>query len=698
MFLKSLEIKNFRKFYHDATIVSKHNIIFANSANFRCKSGNLNVAEKTTLIVGQNNSGKTTIVKALEALLKESPNFNEYDFNIRMLDEIFKTYTLESLSSDEKDKLRVPEIEFVMVIGLDDSDDLITNMVQFLKLSDVDEKEIKIIAKWEVKEKTEFFSKVEDILRNVDKFKSMDGAKALADDKKYNDLSKLLHSDNFQLNFYNDEQEKVESFKISNLIEIVSIKANKVDSDKCLSAALKKIVDFRHKNRTDGEKVSDLENELFKAGCGVTKSIKNLHVSDISKSLESITAQNVGVSVRADLTLTNLMNTLIRCEYLEENKHIPENQYGLGYTNLIMIISEIISYIDRYHIDTQNSKVHIISIEEPETYMHPQMQELFIKNINDTINELLKKTDKRINSQLIITTHSANILNSKIHAGGSFDNISYIRAFGGKHEIVNISDENIVRDNKSELNFIKKHIKYKVSELFFADAAIFVEGISEYTLLQYYIDCDDFLKLKYVSLIMIDGAHGQVYSDLIKMLGIPVAIVTDMDIKRNKKEKGEASENEPKVYVQITDSNIGNRKTTNVCLKRFYETEKVEEIIRESYKECDNILVCSQIAKVQGYYPTSFEEAFILENYDNSLVKDAIKEVKPRVYKECKDISNNCIDINKSFELQCKLSTSKADFANALFYRILTNPNSKIPTLPGYIQRSFNFIKKKLGE
>lgn len=159
MFLESLEIKNFRTFYHDPKIGSKHKINFANSANFRCDDGKPNVAEKTTLIVGQNNSGKTTIVKALELLLKESPSFSKYDFNTQMLDEIFDTYTLQKLSSNEKDSLRMPEMEFAIEIGLDDPNDLITNVAQFLRLSDVSNKKIKIIAKWEIRERQEFLKK-----------------------------------------------------------------------------------------------------------------------------------------------------------------------------------------------------------------------------------------------------------------------------------------------------------------------------------------------------------------------------------------------------------------------------------------------------------------------------------------------------------------------------------------------------------
>ncbi len=73
------------------------------------------------------------------------------------------------------------------------------------------------------------------------------------------------------------------------------------------------------------------------------------------------------------------MNNLIKYEYVERDMNIPENQFGLGYTNLMMIIADLIDYMEKYPENSFNSKVNLISIEEPETFMHPQMQELFIK-------------------------------------------------------------------------------------------------------------------------------------------------------------------------------------------------------------------------------------------------------------------------------------------------------------------------------
>ena len=88
---------------------------------------------------------------------------------------------------------------------------------------------------------------------------------------------------------------------------------------------------------------------------------------------------------------------------IEDNTNIPEDQFGLGYTNLVMIIATIMDYMERYPDSSFNSKINLISIEEPETFMHPQMQELFIKNINEAIRVLLSSKDKDVNSQIIIT-------------------------------------------------------------------------------------------------------------------------------------------------------------------------------------------------------------------------------------------------------------------------------------------------------
>lgn len=37
--------------------------------------------------------------------------------------------------------------------------------------------------------------------------------------------------------------------------------------------------------------------------------------------------------------------------------------------------------------------------------------------------------------------------------------------------------------------------------------------------------------------------------------------------------------------------------------------------------------------EINGYYATSFEEAFILTNYDNEITNELLKELKPNIYK-----------------------------------------------------------------
>jgi|AntAceMinimDraft_9_1070365.scaffolds.fasta_scaffold22147_1 predicted ATP-dependent endonuclease of OLD family len=63
MYLKSLKIKNFRKFG------DKNNTVeFVGSKGIPLQSKNINIALSTTLIVGKNNSGKTTVTEALKRL------------------------------------------------------------------------------------------------------------------------------------------------------------------------------------------------------------------------------------------------------------------------------------------------------------------------------------------------------------------------------------------------------------------------------------------------------------------------------------------------------------------------------------------------------------------------------------------------------------------------------------------------------
>lgn len=688
MYLKEFELRNFRKFYYKDE-KNKNSVHFSNP---NAPKG-INVAARTSLLVGPNNCGKTTVITCLDKLLSSSPNFTPFDFNLDYIHNLFDTYPTD-VDADFSN-ITLPEMDFIFKIMIDDTDDLINNIAPFLKLSNIEDNIVEIYAKWEVREKEEFISQLKEINKNYKDFYLNNPSKLeICKDKIKHDRFQLLEAKNFKLNYYNSSSEAVKKFNINDLIAIKIIKANKVSSDNSLSLALKKIIKFRYANDEQNKEIySSFNNDLFNTASNISNDLGEKYTEDINKTFNSVISSHK-IAMNIDLNLDNLMEQLVKCTYMEKGNLIPEDQYGLGYTNLVVIISEIISYVDNYHGDERNSQIHLIAIEEPETYMHPQMQELFIKRINDAIDALLEGKHKNLNSQFIITTHSPHILNSKIHNGCSLSNINYIKCSNNQPKIINLNDENIVNENAdeekrmAELEFIKKHVKFKISELFFAEAAVFVEGITEYNLLQYYIDQDEFLSTKKISIVLIDGAHGKIYRTLIKKLGIPTVIITDLDIKRDDNEKGIGNNS---LYKQI--DNLDGRLTTSETLKCFYNDENLKQIENTSYYKDDNLMVCSQINKIDQFYATSFEEAFILTNYGNKIVNAALNQVKPEIYKKCSLDSQ--IDKNNSFELQQKLSKDKTKFANTLLFNILTS-NEEAPKLPKYINDAFEFIKQKL--
>jgi len=639
MHLKAIRIKNFRKFENDDSIE------FVNTKDVN------NISEITTLIIGKNNVGKTTIITFLEKLI--NGKFVASDFNFKYLIQLLEEYKNSKIE-------KYPIIESSFLLALDNENATISAIADFLPISeDVEEIEIKV--KYSLVEDSEFKKNLE---KNI-----------LSEDNEYNQFYKfldLINNARFKLEYFRKDNTKVENFKIKNLIELQVVSANKPLENNTLSNAFKKIIQFRYEN----ESKDVIENSIKDINKTITEDIAKPHIKIVNNAFGAIrNNKKYGIHLNGNLSFDNIFQNLIRYEYVENKIHIPENQFGLGYKNLMIIISKIIDFIQK-NPDDEQSQINLIFIEEPENYMHPQMQEKFIKYINESIESILKDTNKQINSQLIIITHSSHIINSKIHYARSFDNIIYL--YENKNDllqIINLKDNNISTE-KDSLKFLKKHIKFEVSNIFFSDAVIVAEGLTEEIILKYFLEKYE-LSNYYISIFKIDGTHAFKYNELFKLLNIPILVITDLDIKR----KQDNNDN-------ISD--LRDRITSNATLKYYYGVDNTFNNYGMGLVQSKNIYITTQIEQINNYYATSFEEAFILTNLNNRILIETLKQIKPTKYKEFLS-DNNSIDASKSYQIQKMLSNEKGNFAITLLEKMANEERHNLK-LPKYIEDGLNWL------
>lgn len=594
MNINKVKITNFRKFNNNDNEVI-FNKLYRNSNQF---------SKSASLIVGQNNAGKTSLIKAIEAAVTK-PELTIDDVNYDHIEEIRSSW-------DGKKPVNL-FITLKFYVELGDVDlDMLTNLYEFVSISDVinTNQNIEIIVKFESENLNELDIQDEDLSDFYSFYKKLEGVTLK---KKY----------------YNSEDQLVTNFKLSNLIDIKTIKANKLDKDQKLSESFTKIIKYVIENDNELKDKTILAIDIFNQSMGtdLLSSSKKLEIDTAAL----LTTYNVGIALESNLQLKNVLSTQIKYSFKEEAYNIPETQFGLGYSNLVQIIAELVDYIQKFDDETTNNKISLLAIEEPETYMHPQMQSNFIGNIDLAIQKILKNHNKdHLNVQTLITTHSNNILTSKLHANNCFDNIIY---FDKKGVIKNLSDEmlNISENDR----FIKKHVRLETSNIFFADAVILVEGITEKIYLKEILENDNRFISKIVEVYIVNGTHANKYNDLIKSLEIPTLIITDLDIKVTTKTKAKNC------------NDITSFKTTNPMFKDESSLLKISETLTKLNNEIGNRIVTTQHEKINGYYATSFEEAFILTNYQNQTLKSILNKIFPKAKEDYLNDMKKNQDIGK---------------------------------------------------
>lgn len=309
--------------------------------------------------------------------------------------------------------------------------------------------------------------------------------------------------------------------------------------------------------------------------------------------------------------------------------HLPEKYNGLGYQNLISMVFSLIRFRDEWmrkgkfgksfeNDDKPIEPLHIVLIEEPEAHLHAQVQQVFIKKAYQVLRNHENLKDKAIfNTQLVVSTHSSHIAHEIDFACLRYfrRNPSEDRKIVPSANVVNLSTIFGSQDDTSR--FAARYLKTTHCDLFFADAAILVEGPAERMLVPHFIrhkyPC---LDSRYISILEIGGSHAHRLKPLIEALGIITLIITDIDSIGQTDTKRVRPERD-KNYRTGNDS-LKNWLPRKVDLDDLYKSPEPNKFsangkIRIAYQ---NPVSVNYFGTVQEALPYTFEDSFALSNIE----------------------------------------------------------------------------------
>lgn len=390
----------------------------------------------------------------------------------------------------------------------------------------------------------------------------------------------------------------------------------------------------------------------------------------------------------------------------KEEEFLPESYLGLGYQNLIYLTFRLLEFRDKWMrvgksassdetVKEQIEPIHLVLLEEPEVNLHAQVQRVFVSKAYDTLRNHPDLRDKKAKedkseyqTQLVISTHSSHIINDI-----DFRDLRYFRrndanaSISMDHtSIANMSE--LFATPKEELQFVRKHLKLTHCDIFFADGVIFVEGQAESLLVPEFIS-KSFPKLsnRYISMLEVNGSHTHKYRDLVEKLGVATLVLTDLD----------SVDNTGKSCFPQKNS---DQKTNNDTLKKWHpKKEALDDLVALPQKKhatesegAPLYIAYQKPTQISGddVLSRTFEDALILANFEDGFFQriKKLKVAKTDFESGTKSLSESLYNYVQGLK--------KGDFAfNCLFHLANEEANSFNP--PEYMRDGLKWLEKQLS-
>lgn len=685
-------------------------------SNYRLlKDFSIDLNEDMSLVIGKNNTGKTSLLQILDKMLHPgSEKFTFYDLNLDYRKELIDL--LAGVNEQTEDVYTADGIKLRIYIKYSQDDDL-TNLGPILM--DLDENIDVAVLGFDL---TLSYPKYHLLRAQVlDENKTAEEGKALMEDflkknflKYFEPNKKTLKYDKVTEHAEETEYKDLAKFPNFHLEQLISFgyidarrRVDNKDNDITLSTQSSKLFD-KIAGEEDNQAIQEFQKTLADTDTKFTKSYKKLFKDIVKKitDMGGMIPSETQISIISTLQQRNLLQGNTTVVYKHDNEDLPETFNGLGYLNLISMIFqiEIIRQSFQKNIYNRLADINLLIIEEPEAHTHPQMQYVFIKNIKRLLGIPLEMNGTCRQVQSIISTHSPHIVSEC-----DFDDIKYFSKKDNASVSKNMSDLKTEYDGEQEYyTFLKHYLTLSRCELFFADKAIFIEGDTERILLPTIMKKLDqevppgknelCLTQQNISIIEV-GAYSQIFGKFINFIGLQKALVlTDLDCCSL--QEGYYSKAKYSAGIEM--------RTSNESLHTYFGTKEINVLVSKTEGEKTflwdatdkkwkpdadgNFKVYFQ-EEEDGYQARSFEDGFFHIN------QKFLKSNKKAIKGLNKNRLNDFLDDTKDFDvydLAEKGIDSKSTFAADIVYLSKKRGKKEFNSwnIPKYIKDGLLWIRK----